>query len=768
MAVTIRGIPGVGDIQVEGVASEATMERILAAIEKSPFFNKDKSKANADAQDKAAQAASRQANSTQKLTREQETAQAKAQRLEVQRQAAMVQASADLKKFAGNLAVNLTSLAASFAVMHDKVATDPIGAGADLMNAGVDLMTRSVKGATGALGALGEGIPVIGGVLKGMSTAAQAAADALAAAAKMANNFLAAELKKTTEAMKTFTAAGASFAGGLTEMRTVATASGLNLKSFTEVIKNSRENITMMGLTASEASVQLGQGMQKTSVLVGRSGMTLRDEMLNMGYSYEEQGALMSGYMASLKAAGTLEKTSREEIARGTRDYAKDLKVLADITGKDAKKAQEEAQKKALEADIMAQLSPEEAKKFQAAYRAMPEYAKKGFLQFVSSGGTAIADQTTNVLMAQNQSIEQLIKGSYDNIKNAGLDSSTVQKRVLVDAANAGKAQMEIAKAGNAAINQAATQGVSSLDNLATATNQVIAAGLYDPSAVKKSDEAAENQAKTADDASKGFARATDAAMKFSIAMENLATKAMPKYADLLGAAFQGIVDTLRQAGIDIPKTEAEIAKEKEKAAAEESDRQRRLMDVGGGLEVDSMNVAAAGGAVLSGPKSGYKPNLTMHGTEAIIPLENNKVPIQFEPGFADYLTKAARMVSDLSNDAAFGNHITVGESYGNEVLKMFEIASSKKQELEKTDEGREKLTETMKHMASVLVSLRESQDRMATVPAGQVGGAGVDPMLEAQNRMIGLLEQFVTKQDETRYEIERSRQAQEYIRDLL
>ena len=33
--------------------------------------------------------------------------------------------------------------------------------------------------------------------------------------------------------------------------------------------------------------------------------------------------------------------------------------------------------------------------------------------------------------------------------------------------------------------------------------------------------------------------------------------------------------------------------------------------------------VSAARGAILSGPMSGYKPNLTMHGTEAIVPLNN-------------------------------------------------------------------------------------------------------------------------------------------------
>jgi hypothetical protein len=38
-------------------------------------------------------------------------------------------------------------------------------------------------------------------------------------------------------------------------------------------------------------------------------------------------------------------------------------------------------------------------------------------------------------------------------------------------------------------------------------------------------------------------------------------------------------------------------------------------------LAGDPPHISAANGAILSGPASGYKPNLTMHGTEAIVPL---------------------------------------------------------------------------------------------------------------------------------------------------
>lgn len=40
--------------------------------------------------------------------------------------------------------------------------------------------------------------------------------------------------------------------------------------------------------------------------------------------------------------------------------------------------------------------------------------------------------------------------------------------------------------------------------------------------------------------------------------------------------------------------------------------------------------ISAANGAILSGPMSGYKPNLTMHGTEAIVPLNSQSAQSAF------------------------------------------------------------------------------------------------------------------------------------------
>jgi len=72
--------------------------------------------------------------------------------------------------------------------------------------------------------------------------------------------------------------------------------------------------------------------------------------------------------------------------------------------------------------------------------------------------------------------------------------------------------------------------------------------------------------------------------------------------------------------------------------------------------------VSAAQGAILSGPMSGYKPNLTMHGTEAVVPL--NTTAQQAAAGMSDsyimqaQLDKLDEMVSVLKNQLSVSTKI--------------------------------------------------------------------------------------------------------------
>jgi hypothetical protein len=58
--------------------------------------------------------------------------------------------------------------------------------------------------------------------------------------------------------------------------------------------------------------------------------------------------------------------------------------------------------------------------------------------------------------------------------------------------------------------------------------------------------------------------------------------------------------------------------------------------------------VSAANGAILSGPMSGYKPNLTMHGTEAIVPLNNAATQSAFGGGDSGIMSQQLDKLDEL------------------------------------------------------------------------------------------------------------------------
>ena len=73
--------------------------------------------------------------------------------------------------------------------------------------------------------------------------------------------------------------------------------------------------------------------------------------------------------------------------------------------------------------------------------------------------------------------------------------------------------------------------------------------------------------------------------------------------------------------------------------------------------------VSAANGAILSGPTSGYRPNLTMHGTEAIVPLDSPQAQSMGMGSdnsgiMAAQLEKLEEMVSVMKNQLAVSTKI--------------------------------------------------------------------------------------------------------------
>jgi len=313
------------------------------------------------------------------------------------------------------LGATAVEVSALWAKNFGEMPNNPVKSATALLTTGADALSGAISGISGKIL---EGLDLRGGA---------AAVDALTklttSAVKVGFGMMEKELNDSIKMMNSFNKMGASFANGISEMRQASFSAGMNVDQFTQAMTRATPHLKNMGLTTAGAILRVADIGYEFG-RVRKDGTSLRNELRGLGYTVEEQAELAAQYLSMQRSTMTAEKFAAlddKKVAEQTRQYAVDLKVLSDITGKNAAAAMEEARVKSMEADIMAQLSPEEATKFQAAYAAMPDYAKKGFLEYVSSGGQAITDQATNIGMAQNAQFEQLIKGSYASIKDANM-----------------------------------------------------------------------------------------------------------------------------------------------------------------------------------------------------------------------------------------------------------------------------------------------------------------------------------------------------------
>jgi hypothetical protein len=506
------------------------------------------------------------------------------------------------------------------------------------------------------------------------------------------------ELKKTQESYHTITAAGASFAGGMGEMRAQAANAGMRLKDFSEMVKGSVANLASMGMGVAQAAQRIG-GVSK----VLRStdlGMQLR----NLGLSIQEQSEAAAAAAANLNASGRLRSMSDAQVAQVTVAYTKDLKILQGITGEDAKKKMEEARMRSMEADLLAQAmakgGPEAMEKLRNQLATMPESMKKGYMEFVSTGGTAVADAATNVAISQNPRIMEQYQQMYttlgDGSKNASdalretgslTEQTAAYARQNADSVKemATAARLGASELGQATIqihndlilaNQRFTEGVTE----ATAANVEALSKTQDDltNAVNRLEEETNAAAVALEKRlTPGLAGAADAMPRFTGAMNSaidalngmagnnvkaeevggLAAGAAGAYAlGSMGAAFgtaiaPGVGTAVGAAvGASVGGamgyfTGSWLGKKADESLSKEPAKPP------GGKESSWYNPASwfAKGGIATGPVTGFPAML--HGTEAVVPLPDGKtlpVNIDMGTGFFDSMKETMGIATGM------------------------------------------------------------------------------------------------------------------------
>jgi hypothetical protein len=543
--------------------------------------------------------------------------------------------------------------------------TSSTQAATGLMSAGIDVAESGVVGLGKAAQSVGTGLLLnlnpyartAGIALSALGIAAETTAPALAKLVKFGIEYLSKEVEKTYKAFNQMSASGAMFASGMTGMVNAATASGLTIEQYSNVIKSNSQSIAAAGLSVSEGSARIG-------AVLTRGGDTMRKQLLNLGYGFEEQAELVASVMKDMRGAqaGPLRATT-QQIQEQTQKYAENLRIIAAITGEDAKKKMEETREQANQLLFQQNLASLDADKRQDVINAMGNMSRlqrQDFMDMVNFG--AVINTRGAVLAAASSSYSSLLQESAELARRGNLNTETylgiaakhntqIQKDFLD--------QRGISSAQAAGLSGTATDAaMGMMEIINEIRNQT-------PEAIAAAKEAATKQKDTMD----GLTIAVTGAetefqnMKLIIQNELIGENgALVRFAKVTEGIITAFEDILLEVGMG--SDELRKRKEMEKTwwdAAKHIASETFTYGATGFVAGSVLSAPTAGtiapvtatagtimgsgygitkgiadvyrgeyskGGIASGPVSGFQA--TLHGTEAVVPLPDNRsIPVK-------------------------------------------------------------------------------------------------------------------------------------------
>jgi hypothetical protein len=366
-----------------------------------------------------------------------------------------------------------------------------------------------------------------------------------------------------------------------------------------------------------------------------------------LGYSVTDISELTTEYMANLARTGTLAGMSQEKLAQGSFEYMTNLKVISAITGEEAKAAQERARSASTQSAVFAKLSSmggEATAQFQAIVKMMPGFEKE-LQQILLTGQTDNAAFINSpAFKIAQEALGKLGSNASDIDIATGLQNSLANARLEMD-----NYIRELSAAGLGALYGQNSQFSDSLQGIVSLREQ----SLRSAEQVRKDIESQSNTTNELTNRTFGLqenfekisvvieGRLNDGLNGFAGQLEEVTARSA-EYADLLMEAMLALRPEVETSFFD-KLFGAQSVKVSEKEAAANvastfSNKGPALTDaqldqlkkgivppeLGG---TPSQGSYAKGGVVV-GPTSGYRPDIVMHGKEAIVPLGDGGVPV--------------------------------------------------------------------------------------------------------------------------------------------
>ena len=439
-------IPGIGKVEAENAASEATLKKLLDAINKNQ-------KANAKA---GASGGARAGDGT-------------------------AGGAGGGGGRAGGGAGPQAAAASKNAKALNALGAAGAGAGYALGTA-----AKATKAAGGALVGLGEKTTQLIGKFAAVGDDLTKAADIFSGIPIIGSMFsaVASAVESTISVYSAASAGGASFGGSLNAFSNAASSAGMSMQEFGNLIRQNGQGLLAFGATTEAGA----QNFAKVSRQLRATG----SDLYALGFSTKDINAGLVSYGSLLRLQGGQGKQSNEQMIKGAKTYLKELDLMAKVTGEE--RSTKEQQMKALAIDAqfigsMAGKSQEARQSFLTTVGKIPG-PLQGFVKDFLATGTLTTDETQRIGALMGGDVMKELQNMRNKLQSGATLSAEEQDRLALimkkagqktllssGAALAGSAEMAtatVAVASAAQINEKAiTQGTAEQKKAAEETDKL-------------------------------------------------------------------------------------------------------------------------------------------------------------------------------------------------------------------------------------------------------------------------------------------------------
>ena len=294
---------------------------------------------------------------------------------------------------------------------------DPFMDALDAFSGALDAGTEASKGFSGALGKWSAGTQ------KAIEGWASQIGKEIGGTTAFFTKEVVEQYKSLATAFRDISNKGMIVGDGLLDLADIASEAGFgNVKQFAKALDVANAHLEKLGMSGDSAAKTIARTFKDLRANNGELGQQLEA----LGYNIYEQSELIAMASAQNRAAGL----ANTNLTKDTMELGKSMKLVSELTGKNAKQLVEDARKASLLGRVVASLGPEQL----ASYRG----AMTGSMKIFSDAITESVSPFKSVVTPELRFIVDSVPGFRDalneitNMIESGVKPEEVNARRLV------------------------------------------------------------------------------------------------------------------------------------------------------------------------------------------------------------------------------------------------------------------------------------------------------------------------------------------------